>query len=109
MNKEEALEFLKSTIQEMNAQDNRCTATPYYYQIQDFEAGWQAALEWQQKNSNKVAKYFAVVDSQEKYIQFDVRNHQLEIYEEYEFVPKFKNKKIIPVYISKHPPTALKV
>ena len=37
MIKEEALEFLKSTIQEMNTQDNRCTATPYYYQIQDFE------------------------------------------------------------------------
>ncbi len=31
------LDFVKSFITEMNEQDNRCTATPYFFQIQDIE------------------------------------------------------------------------
>ncbi len=33
----EDIEFIKDVIHRMNTQDNRCTAAPYYYQIEDEE------------------------------------------------------------------------
>lgn len=32
-----SVEFLRDVMQRMNTQDNRCTATPYFYQIENFK------------------------------------------------------------------------
>lgn len=43
MEKKQAMEFLTKLVKELNTQDNRCTATPYYFAVQSQE--WQICPE----------------------------------------------------------------
>lgn len=73
---------------------------------QDFQAGWQAALEWARSQQEPVqgGKFFALVDKETRsHVKVDISNSQAEIFEhDYQAkMHRFEGSVVMPVYIHK--------
>jgi hypothetical protein len=73
--KEDAHKFLSELIDKINAQDNRCTAMPYFYVVR--RERWRLTERGYGHGKTKSVKYFSHLESEfETYEEYTKRCHE---------------------------------